>query len=542
MVFETLGIGMILPAVTIIISDNLYQEYPIINEYFGFIEQEKFAIYFMLFFLLLFFIKALYVSYLNWRIFGFSFGLQRNLSKSLFSRYLSAPYAFHLQNSSSNLLKNVTSEISIFSGTVQSILMMLSEILIMLGLITLLFFIEPYITLIVIFVLTSFILIFQFSTKKIALKWGKQRQYHEGQRIKHIQQGFGGIKEIKLYRMQNIFSEYFDKNNRIMMNTQLYTTMIQSLPRLWLEFIGIIAVTILILSLIISNHNITTLLPIVGAFLAAAFRSLPSINRVLNSWQSLRFSKPAIDVVHDQFINLADYDIDQMQDRKIEKLSFNKIKIKNLVFSYSENMKNVFEDLNVEFSKNSMIGIVGPSGEGKSTFINLLTGLLKPNTGKIKIDSHLLEDVVLDWQANIGYVPQSVYLLDDTLRNNIIFGYNKSNNTEKDLEKAISNSQLDSFIESLPKGLDTLVGENGARLSGGQRQRIAIARVLYRNTDIIVLDEATNSLDEETEKIFMELINNLRFNKTIIIITHKLSNLKYCTDVYSLANKKLIRN
>jgi len=283
----------------------------------------------------------------------------------------------------------------------------------------------------------------------------------------------------------------------------------------------------------------TSLITSIALFGAAAFRILPSLNRILQAFQDLSFNAPSINIINKEFKNNSIVN-DQINEKKVHKINFtDSININNLSFGYSnDTSKIILNNINLEIKKGDHIGIVGKSGQGKSTFVDLLLGLIKPINGQITIDGIALENINFNGML-FGYVPQNIYLTDDSIINNIAFGESKKNINYNNLDDAINNAQLSDFIKNLENGLDTIVGERGVRISGGQLQRVGIARALYRNPDIIILDEATSSLDVETENQFMNSINNLIKNKTLITISHRFNTLKNCNKIYELKDQKL---
>ena len=309
-------------------------------------------------------------------------------------------------------------------------------------------------------------------------------------------------------------------------------------PRLYLELLAVGGISIIFLVLTIQQKPLNNLIPIIGIFMAAAFRLIPSINKIINSIQIISFSTPVLKLLADEFgivRKVISKSVDILEEVNFE----SQIIFNHVSYSYPESERKVLDDVCFTIQKGDFIGIVGTTGSGKSTLIDLLVGLLAPDSGDILIDGKRLNTIVNPWQQLIGYVPQSIYLTDDTLRNNIAFGVKENLIEEEKVRKAILTSQLSDFVNNLPEGLDTLVGERGVRLSGGERQRIAIARALYHDPPILILDEATSSLDNFTEKEFMNSVNALQGTKTIIIVAHRLTTVEKCDIVYEFLNGKI---
>jgi ABC-type multidrug transport system fused ATPase/permease subunit len=352
-------------------------------------------------------------------------------------------------------------------------------------------------------------------------------------------QGLGGVKDIKLNGRERFFLESF--SNHIQENAKIGTkaTTLNLVPRIYLEILAVFAMAGLVIVFIIQNKPLDSLITILGIFIVAAFRMIPSANRIMMSIQNIRAAYPTVDLVYNEFCNINQEAKKNNIDE--QKLNFsNQIVIKNLDFSYTNKLPYTIENISLVINKGESIGLIGPSGSGKSTLVDLVLGLLKPNHGEINIDGVNIENILRSWQKQIGYVSQSIYLTDDTLRNNIAFGINESQIDDFSINRAIKAAQLEEFINTLPDGINTNVGERGVRLSGGQRQRIGIARALYPDPSVLVLDEATSALDTNTEKEVMNAVNGLHGEKTLIIIAHRLTTVENCDKIYKISNGKLV--
>jgi ABC-type multidrug transport system fused ATPase/permease subunit len=376
--------------------------------------------------------------------------------------------------------------------------------------------------------------IYNFNKKKI-YQWGLNRQINENFRYKYLYETFQGIKEIKLYKVEKFFQDIFLKHHSIISSEKRKIDTFQQLPRLIIEFLTILNIIILVLLInFYLKEDRNLLLPTLAAFALSAIRIIPSIARILSGFQNIKYSYAAIDNLKNE-INREKKIVNKVDD--VDYFSFTKnITLKNLAFKYldSNSNSNLFNNVNFIIEKGSCIGIVGASGHGKSTLVNLILGLLKPTSGSILVDNKDIFSNLLGWQRNIGYVPQDIFLLDDTVKNNIIFGegLDKFNKVRFDL--ALEKSQTIKFLSKLENGIETNLGERGVKLSGGQIQRIGIARALYKNSSILILDESTNALDLETEKDIVNLVNDLRPELTIIIISHRQSTLNNCQKILEI--------
>ena len=537
---EILGIGLIIPTISLLTDSNLTEKFPILQPFLEFIgnpDQATLVIYGMLSLVFIYALKNLFLAFFAWVQAKYTFDIQIRLSQYLFELYLRQPYTFHLQRNSAQLYRNITDEVGMFSSGINTSIMLISEILVMFGISILLIMVEPLGTIIVVSVLGFAGWCFNHISKRHIVRWGEERQYHEGLRIQHLLQGLGGVKDVKILGREFEFLEQYRKHNILSARTGVFQKILQTLPRLWLELLAVCGLAALVLTMIAKGREFDAILPTLGVFAVAGFRIMPSVGRLLNSIQTLRFSLPVIDVLYRE-INLLEPIEDNLNQEKV--IFRNVLDIQEVAYTYSGANKPAIVDLSLKIKQGESVGIIGSSGSGKTTLVDLLLGLLTPDDGQIMIDGHNIQKCMRHWQDQIGYVPQSIYLSDDTLRRNVAFGIKNELIDDDAVWKAICAAQLDEYINSLPDGLDTMVGEHGIRLSGGQRQRIGIARALYHDPEVLVLDEATSSLDAKTEGEVMEAVYALQGSKTVIIVAHRLSTVEHCDYLYKLRNGQII--
>ncbi len=544
MLLEAISLGAIVPATGVMISGN-FSQYPLLSiagdrfKVFGDFEPITFA---MISLTILFLIKNSFLAFLAWRQATFSYSTRADLSNQLFSHYLHQPYAFHLQRNSAQLIRNVTVEASLFAVAINGVMTIITEFLITLGVIFILLRVEPMGALIAIGSLGSAAWIFYRFTKKKILRWGQGRQHHDGMQLQHLQQGLGAIKDISILGRQAKLIDEFSEHSYGISRVEAKQSTLQQIPRLWLELLAVFGLAVLVLTMKNADHNGAIIVPVLALFAAAAFRLLPSLNRVLAATQFLRYGMPAIDLVYaDLYVAKDDRQSDVLQTQnQIPPPFANEIEGSNIFYHYPDSINYALSEISFSIKKGSCVGFIGSSGAGKSTLVDVILGLLSPQGGEIKVDSIDIEKNKRWWQDQIGYVPQSVTLIDSSLRANIAFGVPVSEIDEGAVKLAIQSAQLEDFIYSLPEGLDTQVGERGVRLSGGQLQRIGIARALYHNPPVLVLDEATSALDSTTEDGVMQAVNALHGNKTILIIAHRLSTVRQCDFLYSIEDGKIV--
>jgi ABC-type multidrug transport system fused ATPase/permease subunit len=540
MVLETISLGLVIPAIALLTQSDLVLNYPALQPFLQMLgnpSQRSLLVGGMLVLVGVYFIKALFLALLAWQQTRFAYGVQARLSHRLFAIYLHQPYTFHLQRNSAQLIRNVINEVNLFTfNGIMPGMMLFTESLVLLGLSGLLLFVDPIGALIVVSVLGAAAWGFHRLTSGRIVRWGEARQHHEGLRIQHLQQGLGGAKDAKLLGRENEFLEQYRPHNFQSARVGQLQTTLQQLPRLWLELLAVNGLAILVISMLAQDHAPEAVLSTLGLFTAAAFRIMPSINRVLGAAQSLRYGLPVTDVLHAE-LNLG---IPKATPPFSPVTPFTaSLEMFQITYNYPLAAEPSLKDISLTIRHGESIGFIGASGAGKSTLVDILLGLLTPDAGEVRVDGKDIQSNLRNWQDQIGYVPQLIFLTDDTLRRNVAFGLPADQIDEAAVLRAIHAAQLGQFVNNLPDGLDTLVGERGVRLSGGQRQRIGIARALYHDPAVLVLDEATSALDTTTERGVMDAVRALRGDKTLIIVAHRLSSIEHCDHLYRLDRGRL---
>lgn len=539
--FETLGVGLVIPALALLTQADLLANYPALAPLVVFLgnpDPASLLVIGMGVLVAVYGAKSVFLAFLVWRQAGFVFDLQAGLSQSLFKVYLSQPYTFHLQRNSAQLIRNAIGQVSDVTNVVQQGMMFLTELLVMIGILILLIYVEPLGALLALGTLGGAVLGFGYLTRGYLQRWGVARQLHEGLRIQHLQQGLGGAKDVILLGRGGNFLLQYEEHNQGTARVGKRQMVLQALPRLWLEFLAIVGLSTIVFVSLAQGKPMALLLPTVGLFAAAAFRITPSINRLLIAVQNVRYSLPAIENLCAE-LKLGG-ELPNAEPKRDSMAFRNELKLSAVTFSYPEASKPSLQDVVVSISCGSSVGIIGGSGAGKSTLVDLLLGLLEPGSGKVTVDGIDIRCSLRAWQDQIGYVPQSVFLTDDTLRRNVAFGLSEGQIDDEAVWRALSAAQMEEFVRSLPDGLETTVGERGINISGGQRQRIGIARALYHDPAVLVLDEATSSLDVHTEAKIMDAVQSLHGEKTIVIVAHRLSTVEHCDQIYRLESGKVV--
>jgi len=545
LVLEIFSIGLIFPLLLFLTENDILTNYPIINNYssiLGIETKKQLMIVMILLISSAYFIKTLYNLFVLSAQYKYSYLLLEKISNKLFAHYLKMPYSFHLNKNSALLIRNISEEVTLFVVTcLIPVIAILSEGIMILGILTFLVILEPIGALIVLLILTISIILLNLFGRKKTNFWADIRQESAGERVKILQQSLGIIDELKIFGREFFFIKKFKLVINKIANSNKFQHIFLDVPRISLELIAVATFLMLILYLFLTNDSAIEIIPTIGIFAAASFRILPTTNRFLASLQRIKYARPIINFLYDEFLeihNTKNKDFDK-ENQKIQKIKFNNcIKLENIKYSYDK-QNAILKDVNLEIFKGEAIGIVGKSGSGKSTLLRILTGLLKPNSGTIKFDNFDFENNKRGILNIIGYVPQFVYLLDDTVKNNVCFGIEENNIKYEKLLESLKIAQIDKFITSQKSGIETIVGERGVKLSGGQRQRIGIARAIYAEPEIMIFDEPTSSLDLETEQNFFESIYKLKDHKTLIIVSHNKSVLKKCDKIYKIENNEL---
>lgn len=540
--FELVGVSLILPFVQIVMEPNIIEQNKImktIYEYFNIHSTNHFLLIIAISLIVVYIIKNLYLLCMYYAQYTFTFNNQMRMSTKLMDCYLKKPYTFHLQKNTAEIVRSVTVDVSQLFTLVLNCLLLLSELLVSLMLGIFLLAMDIFITTFVIGFLTISMFLFFFIFRKKLKIYGLNNQKYNGQMIKWINQSLGGIKEIKIMHREQFFVNSFSYNGNEYAKNRKKFEFINQIPKLMLETICIVGMLILVAIMLFIGKDMSNLIPKLAVFAMAAFRLLPSINRINNYINIILFHKPSIDLIYKDLKETNNLVNNKTKDAKVNEIKtdfdLNKtIEISHISFKYPQTNKYVFKNISFEIPIGKSTAFIGPSGAGKTTMADIILGLLKPEDGEILVNGINVYDNLRKWSEKIGYIPQTIYLSDDTIRNNIAFGIEENKIDDKAIWKALEQAQLKEFIQNQKDKLNTLIGERGVRLSGGQRQRIGIARALYSNPEILVLDEATSSLDTETEQAVMEAIDSLHGKKTLIIIAHRLTTIENCDLIYEI--------
>ncbi len=518
---EIIGIAAIMPFINIVTDPSIIISNTYFNSsyhFFGFINEKDFILTFGIVLICFYVFRAIYTVFFTYFLNKFTSYKYKSLVDIIFENYLNLQYENFITKNSSEMLKIIITDAGQLSALTTNILNFIMELFILLMIYIMLLFVNLEMTLVLTLILgLKVLLLTKTISKKIKIK-GNERVIVEKSYYKIISESLSNFKFIKLLSEQKELIEKFKVISNQFSYIQIYNNTIQILPRILLESFGFSLLIGAMIYLIVTNANTSIVISTISIYALALYRTLPAITKIINSYNNIIFHSKSLDIVYD-----AVHEVGTLENTKI--INFNKsITLKNIYFSYKENT-TILNNISIHIQKGKKIAFIGKSGGGKSTLVDLICGLYYPDKGDVFIDNKKLNNQnILSWRKKIGYIPQSIYLFDGTVSENIIFGrvYDK----EK-LIKVLKQANIYTLILN-KDGLDTMVGEGGIQLSGGQKQRIGIARALYGNPEILVLDEATSALDTETETAIMDEIYSISEDKTLIIIAHRLSTIKRC--------------
>ena len=537
---EVIGIGLLVPLINLLTAETLSEGSSVLQPVFSILgtqSQTQMLLVGLLTISSLVLIKNLYFVFLSFYKFNLTSKIRASLENQILSKHLGSNYELHIRTNSSVMIRNITSEVDqVIDNVLVPLLSMSVEICVVIGLTTLLMFVEPLATLslIIFFCVCGFT--YTKTIGPILTKYGAERAKLRAKLIQNSAEVFGGFKEIKLLGRETYFRDSFRHNTEKASRVSVIANTLQSLPILLVELWGMLGLVLVILVMIFNQHISYEIVSILGLFVGASFRFLPSLNRILVAINGLRHVSTSIDTVHREILNQDGSEIDKRSSLQLQ----DSLEFKNVSFSYAQNPQKVLDNLTFTIHFGEMLGIFGPSGSGKSTFVDVLLGLLTPTAGEVIADGTVVDLFKSTWRSQAGYVPQEIYILDDTIRNNIAFGIKKDLVSDERIMVVSKLAQIDNFIYSLDQGLDTNISERGSRLSGGQKQRIGIARALYSQPSLLVLDEPTSALDVDSEMSFTQSLQSIRGNTTVIIISHKESTLRYCDRILSILDGKMV--
>ena len=542
---QTAGVGIIVPVMSTIMDADAIENNELLHFFYELLgggSKERFMIIIMAVMILIFVVKNLFLYVQQKLTLAFVYTNQFRTSERMMRNYLRRGYEFYLNADTAVVQRSITSDVNNMYALILALLQLLSDGVVSLFIVTFCFVQNGAMTILIAVVLVLLLLAVKKVLKPIMYKAGEDNQNYYSGLFKWISQTVQGIKEVKITCKEQYFvSEYIKCGKGYVDAVQKYS-LYNNIPRLLIETVCVIAMVGYMMYMVLSGMPTEDMVNSITTFAAAALVLLPSVNRINNQLNSMAYFEPFFMGVSDNLqdeINGANVDMSFATDDD-KKLPVNdKIEMRDITYAYPNTTKLIFDHADMVIPVGKSVGIVGTSGAGKSTVVDILLGLLEAQSGRLLADGKDIKDNYRNWLKNVGYIPQMIFMLDDTIRKNVAFGVPEDKINEKRLWEVLKEAQLDTFIKSLPDGLDTGIGERGIRLSGGQRQRIGIARALYYDPEVLILDEATSALDNDTEAAIMESINRLHGRKTLIIIAHRLQTIEKCDLVYRVENGKV---
>lgn len=540
---ELLGVAVFQPFVNIIMMPDSIQENPYlarIYQMFGCSTTESFLTVVASGIIVIYVVKNVYLWVEQDLILKFTYGVQQKLSTRLLTTYLAEPYTFHLNKNIAELQRSMQEDTTMFTQVLMHTLQLIAEVVVCVVLGVYLFSVSNSITVVIVGLLILCVILFTKLTKRFTEELGKQGQIYKGKLYQWVNQSLGGVKEVKVLNREEFFTSSYKKYYRLYIKGVRINRLLSITPKYMVEAVCMTGLLIaIIIKLNFGHGELENFIPQLATFAVAAFRLLPSVGRINEHVNNILYAVPSVDLIYGDLKGIEDYQEEKGEEEGREWNFERAISAKHVTYAYPNTDTNVLEDANCVIPKGKTVAFIGSSGAGKTTMADIILGLLAPQRGKILVDDIDVFKNLTMWHHQIGYIPQVIYLSDDTIRNNIAFGIHEDQIDEEAVRTALKKAQLAEFVDTLPDGLDTIVGDRGVRLSGGQRQRIGIARALYHDPEILVLDEATSALDNETETAVMEAIESLQGSKTMIIIAHRLTTIQNADIIYEVGDGKV---
>ena len=543
---DVVGVGAIPAFVGVISMPERVLKYPVVRKIYdalGISSTKEMVMWAAFGLITIFVVKNLYLTFLTYVSARYNSGRRVSISNRLFRAYLRSSYTFHLQRNTAELLRNTNSEAStVISGVLSPLMSLAQEALTLVFVFVLLMAVEPTVTLVVFLVLGTITFVFYRVTRAKIKEYAKESQRHRKLSVQAVNQGLGGFKDARILGREKFFLESYSESTWFQADADRYRSVISALPRLFLETIAVAGMLGVSALLVAQDRPMESIIPTLTLLAVAVVRLMPSFQKVAANVNALQWGERALNAVHADLVDLDAQERDARARRQTAApVAFqHEIRFEGLTYQYPGQEGDALREVSLIIPKDAAVGFVGPSGAGKTTIVDVLLGLLEPSEGQVLVDGTDIQGALASWQRKIGYIPQSIYLTDDSVRGNVAFGMDADEIDDDQVWAALDAAQLRETVEALPEGLSSVVGERGVRLSGGQRQRIGIARALYHNPQVLVMDEATSALDNQTERQFVQALEELQGSHTVIVIAHRLSTVRNCDTLFMLSHGRLV--
>lgn len=550
-VLEAFGVGAILPVMNVVLEENAIEKHSYLQfvcDVFQINNEQDLMILVMSALIILFAVKNIFLFFQQKVQLKFVYTNQFATSRRMMINFMQRPYEYYLDADTAVIQRSITSDVNNMYGLILALLQLTSEGIVFVCLVTVSFVADIWMTVTVTVLLVSALLIIKCILKPIMRKAGEENQDYYSGLYKWIDQSVMGIKEIKIACRESYFINEYSKCGAGYVSAVQRYNLYNGTPRLLIETVAMAGMILYMMFQLLRGVAVIDIIPQLTLLAMVAMRLIPCANRINNHLTSIAYFEPFFMGVSDNLQEeirdeSIDYEAETYRKKiQVKKLEVkNKIELKNITYKYPHTEVLIFDEADMEIPVGKSVGIVGTSGSGKTTVVDILLGLLQLQSGEILADGVEVRNHYKEWLKNIGYIPQSIFMVDASIRKNVAFGYADEDIDDQKVWEALKEAQLDEFVRGLPEGLDTSIGERGIRISGGQRQRIGIARALFEDPEVLVLDEATSALDNDTEAAIMESINRLHGRKTLIIIAHRLQTIEKCDMVYRIGNGKAAR-
>lgn len=547
---EALGVSLMLPLVSAIIQPDIIKTNVMVSKIcvlLGISSHRSFVILCIFALIIVFVTKDLFLILQYYVQARFVYNNRFATQSRLLHTFIKKPYEYYLNVQSGEIIRVIQRDVEQVYLLLTTTLNFATESIVSVVLIITVFVVEPAMTMFIALSLGITMLIIIRVIKPVLRHQGLEYQKHMGLTNKWLLQAINGIKETKVTHTEEFFEVNYNESGRCAVQAERWNFVLNNTPRLLIEMVSVCSVLLVIAIMIFAGKEIETLIPALGAFVMAAVKLLPSANRIIAAFNEIAYREPALNKLLENLELLEENEAEEslcLDERNLQEKEFkieSKIELKDILYAYPDSDRPVLNHAELIIPVGKSVGIVGASGAGKTTVVDIMLGLLSPQKGQVLVDNTDIQENYAGWLSHIGYIPQMIFMLDDTIRANIAFGIPEEQIDDAMVWKALEEAQLSDFVSELPQGLDTTIGERGIRLSGGQRQRIGIARALYPDPEVLIFDEATSALDNDTEAAIMESINSLHGRKTMIIIAHRLQTIEECDMVYRVENGMIMR-
>lgn len=542
---ETAGTSLLIPFINVAMSPDSIYEKEYLRFFYDLMKLESangFLIMLAIVLSIVFVVKNVYLYFMYYVQYRFIYNGQFNTSRNLFKDYVRRPYEFYLDASTPVVMRHIMSDVNGSYNLLLTFLQLFTELFVFVALLVLALIYSPEMTIIMCLVLSVILLANKKILGPILRRFGHEVQINNALTTKWIMQAVNGMKETKVLNKERYFVEQYEKSSDKLNTIQKRQNSMQNIPRLLIETVCMCGILIVLAVFLAVGNNLNEMITQIGVLAVVAIKLMPSANKLSTYINNIAYYEPSLIAVEDIIIRShqkdAQTDVLFLKKEKIKPMDFKKeVKLEQISYRYPNTEIDILKDASVSIPIGKSIGFIGPSGAGKSTTVDILLGLLEPQKGKVTVDGTDICSNLPGWYARIGYVPQMIFMLDDTIRNNVAYGVDEKDIDEEQVWYALKEAQMDEFVRGLPDGLDTSIGERGVRISGGQRQRLGIARALYTEPEMMIFDEATSALDNDTESAIMEAIERLHGKKTLVIIAHRLTTIEKCDFVYRVEHQ-----